>query len=291
MRASSSEPLSRCAARVVLVILLRFLLQSAVTAGVGRVLPDGEAGTQAALLAAGIVGWLVPTVMLRHGMERIPAQDGARRTDAPALPWWLAAAGGAFLVGWLADSLLCGGLALVGIRFAGDAMPQGALARGIWLLNTLAAAPLLEELFFRGTLLPALRRYGDRFALLASAVLFAAVHVTPTAWPAALLQGALFGAAYLGTGSLLVPLAMHVVHNLLALAQTADAPAWAATLFAAALSGFGIAAAVRLSQAYKMQDSQKNQEHPQETLRAFFGNVPMALAAVFLLLAAREAML
>lgn len=94
---------------------------------------------------------------------------------------------------------------------------EPSLLRGRPLLLALDAAvvvvlgPVAEELFFRGALLARWSaRWGARRALLASAALFAALHADPVgAFVFAVCMALLFRK----TGTLLVPMACHVLHN------------------------------------------------------------------------------
>ena len=81
------------------------------------------------------------------------------------------------------------------------------------LLKSALLAPLCEEAFFRGYLLGALTPYGRRAAVLATALLFALMHMGQGMLPCALL-GVLLGALTLRTGSLLAPALVHGCYNL-----------------------------------------------------------------------------
>jgi uncharacterized protein len=75
--------------------------------------------------------------------------------------------------------------------------------------------PFFEELFFRGALLEWLRhRLSDLSAILASAVLFAGMHVYPIAMPYAFIFGVFTGWIRLRTRSTLSTVFMHVLNNL-----------------------------------------------------------------------------
>ncbi len=81
---------------------------------------------------------------------------------------------------------------------------------------TLVVAPLTEELLFRGVLLPSLLRAHGRVAgLVVSALLFALVHGRPTAMVYAFAAGLVLGALRIGTGSVLLCIAMHAATNAL----------------------------------------------------------------------------
>lgn len=81
------------------------------------------------------------------------------------------------------------------------------------LLKSALLAPLCEEAFFRGYLLGALAPYGRRAAVLATALLFALMHMGQGMLPCVLL-GVLLGALTLRTGSLLAPALVHGCYNL-----------------------------------------------------------------------------
>ncbi|MCA1843875.1 MAG: CPBP family intramembrane metalloprotease, partial [Actinobacteria bacterium] len=101
------------------------------------------------------------------------------------------------------------------ILVAGSTAPASATALAIGL-NTLAA--VAEEAFFRRLVYGALRAAGPGAAVVGSAVLFAAVHVTVYgAWalPLDLAAGLLFGWQRHATGSWAVPAVTHAVANLL----------------------------------------------------------------------------
>lgn len=74
-------------------------------------------------------------------------------------------------------------------------------------------APAVEEYVFRKAVLDRTRMYGEKLALLASAVLFALSHGNLSQFVYALLVGLVFGYAYLRTGQLRYSIALHVFVN------------------------------------------------------------------------------
>lgn len=102
-----------------------------------------------------------------------------------------------------------------------------ARADSIWLLGVfaVAAAPLFEELFFRGFVLTgfAASALGARSAVVLTAAAFAAMHVQYDAYDVGqvFVMGLLLGAARTATGSLFVPLTLHALANLIGLAEAA----------------------------------------------------------------------
>jgi membrane protease YdiL (CAAX protease family) len=100
-------------------------------------------------------------------------------------------------------------------------------ATPMWMLwvALIIGAPLFEETFFRGFLFKGLESsvVGLAGAVLVTAALWALIHVQYEAYEVSIifLGGVLLGAARSRTGSLLVPLAMHAVVNLVATIEMA----------------------------------------------------------------------
>ena len=92
-------------------------------------------------------------------------------------------------------------------------------ARVVLVIAAVIVAPLVEELLFRGFIYGVIKRYTDAwFAALCSALLFAVVHFhVGSLLPLAVLA-LLLCAAYELSGSLLVPMLMHALFNLISLA-------------------------------------------------------------------------
>ncbi|MBQ4290009.1 MAG: CPBP family intramembrane metalloprotease [Clostridia bacterium] len=85
-----------------------------------------------------------------------------------------------------------------------------------YLILIVIVAPVLEEWFFRGVLLPLLRTFGDWFAILFSAILFGLMHgsVPQFLYPAA--AGVALGWCVLRSRSVWVGVCMHAANNLYA---------------------------------------------------------------------------
>jgi membrane protease YdiL (CAAX protease family) len=107
-----------------------------------------------------------------------------------------------------------------------DMTPQSMVQ---WLLTTnslplkvvlavfaVTAAPLWEETFFRGLAYPALKqRWGMAIAMTVTSLLFAVIHFHLPSLPLLLALAVGLTLAYEYTGSLLTPIAMHALFNLL----------------------------------------------------------------------------
>lgn len=89
------------------------------------------------------------------------------------------------------------------------------------LLYAAAIPALMEELAFRGIVTGGLRRWGDKFAIITGSVLFALVHGNLVQMPATFLAGIFMGYAYVRTGCLWTPIAIHFVNNAMSTALSA----------------------------------------------------------------------
>ena len=79
-------------------------------------------------------------------------------------------------------------------------------------------APIIEEIMFRGFLQPALKNsFGGRYAIAASASLFAAVHMDMFAFLQIFILGMLLGYLYEKTQTLAASVIVHILHNSLTL--------------------------------------------------------------------------
>ncbi|MCU0863103.1 MAG: CPBP family intramembrane metalloprotease [Planctomycetes bacterium] len=163
---------------------------------------------------------------------------GFARWQPPAWPWrpgWLGAvvrAYAPFLLGWAA--VLVGYLELmrglgqpVAAQTALEYLAAGDPARpGFWLVvaGVVFAAPLAEELVFRGYLQGALREVvSPRAAVLLAALAFGLAHGVHYALPTGLL-GVLFGWLVERRGSLWPAVAAHALHNAVVTAVVVVSP-------------------------------------------------------------------
>jgi membrane protease YdiL (CAAX protease family) len=90
------------------------------------------------------------------------------------------------------------------------------------ILLAVTVAPLAEEFFFRFFLYGVLKRYfGRGVGVVASALLFAAVHAHLPSFAPLFVLGICFTIAYEWSGSLLVSMTMHALFNALALTALA----------------------------------------------------------------------
>ena len=91
---------------------------------------------------------------------------------------------------------------------------QDGVALGVFFLTAAVAAPLFEEVLFRGFLLPSLTRYMSvGWAIALSALIFAAAHLSLSEVLPLTLLGAILGFVYTRSRNLLSPMVLHSAWN------------------------------------------------------------------------------
>lgn len=211
-----------------------FLVGTLVAAGLGQTggLSQGIAG----ILSGAVVFVVLITAALTWVRLRYP---GHARDLVGRSPGWadVGIGLGLGLLGFLVINLGLGSLVELLARLAGADPPavqedyqkllRNADTAPFFILMAVVLAPLAEELFFRGMLFPAFaRRMGVWAAILLSALLFAVLHVgtgaTGDVAPNAILAGLIFPLGvllawiYHRRGTLVTPIIVHAVFNLLA---------------------------------------------------------------------------
>jgi len=87
-------------------------------------------------------------------------------------------------------------------------------------LSVAVLVPVMEEFAFRGVLLSSLRKYGAGFAIIASALIFALVHLDFSNVVFAFIAGLVFGFLYVKTGNLWITIFIHALNNGIAVIGT-----------------------------------------------------------------------
>ncbi|MEA4911066.1 MAG: CPBP family intramembrane glutamic endopeptidase [Oscillospiraceae bacterium] len=207
----SDNELYGCALRICAGLLLFMLLDAGLSllamraASQGTALYAGQAAAYAAAMCAAVC-------CARTGRAgQTPALGTGGRFDFFSLfAVFCAVSFGASVCGGVVRGLLqAAGLGAA----ASPALPVGAGAWVFFLLKSVLLPALLEELLFRGAILDRLLPFGERFAVLVSAVLFALSHSAAEALPGALLFGIFFALLRLRTGSLLPGMLFHLLNN------------------------------------------------------------------------------
>lgn len=83
----------------------------------------------------------------------------------------------------------------------------------LYTISIVVIPPIVEEMMFRGMILQGLRRFGDGFAVVASAALFGLYHANLAQMVFAFLCGLALGFAVIRSNSLLPAILIHLVNN------------------------------------------------------------------------------
>lgn len=97
-------------------------------------------------------------------------------------------------------------------------VPENFGGRLIYAVSIAVVPALVEEFAIRGVIMQPLRRYGDKFAILASAIFFAVLHGNLIQAPFALIAGIGIGYAVCITNSVWTGVLIHFVNNLYSVA-------------------------------------------------------------------------
>ena len=102
-------------------------------------------------------------------------------------------------------------------RIPGNDIAETVSATPIWLvfICIVVLAPIFEELIFRKLLIDRLSVYGDKMAIIFSAVAFGLMHGNLYQFFYATLLGALFGYVYTRTRDIKYTIFMHIIVNFL----------------------------------------------------------------------------
>lgn len=129
---------------------------------------------------------------------------------------------GACFVGNVVDSYIINFFGGLGVEFysfreasAGMEMPESVFGLIVIVFRTAVVPALIEEFAFRGVVLGTLRKYGDGFAIVMSALLFGLMHGNFTQVPFAMIAGIALGFVYVVTGSLWASVTIHFLNNLI----------------------------------------------------------------------------
>ena len=149
---------------------------------------------------------------------------------------------------------------------------------------------IVEEISIRGIVLQPLRRYGDGFAIVTSALVFSLMHGNMVQIPYTFLAGLYFGYVAVATGSIWPSIVLHFLNNLYSVIVTAVD---SATDYgnAAALIGMAVVLIIGIiggigyfSSGYRPHLAKGVKSLTTgEKLKAFFVNPLMAIAAAMIL--------
>ena len=231
-----------------------------------------------------LVGYYILALPLAYRLCRcIPAPRPAGCGMRPRLfgRWFVTGAGlmwlGSLAGSWVNDLVY---------RIAGlqpvDTVTEtfNLLPPAVTLVGACVLGPVCEELLFRGLLAGRLARYGQRPAALVSALLFALYHANVSQFFYAFALGMLLAYAYFRTGTLRIPIALHMLFNFygsfLILLLPADGPL--PVLYALSWPVLTIAGVTMLVRGWKKQVWAHGSAVP--SVRTIFFNFGMTAAVV-----------
>ncbi len=176
----------------------------------------GDLMAAAALISA-VTGILAIVAVLAIGRDIRPRI--ALALDAPSarsVVVWLAITAGLIVASdaltWFIDKPIVP-------EFMADLVRNATIAPILWFA-IIIAAPIFEELFFRGFLIEGLRRgiLGDAGAIVFTSIIWASIHIQYGLYEIGtiFIFGLALGLARIGSRSLWVPIAMHMTANLVA---------------------------------------------------------------------------
>ncbi len=119
------------------------------------------------------------------------------------------------MLGSLISSYIVSFLSMIVGHEIADATSELILSTPVWIVILVAViiGPVVEELIFRRGLIPRLRIYGDRYAIIVSAVAFGIFHGNFSQLVYATGLGLLLGYIYVKTGDVKYSILMHVLLN------------------------------------------------------------------------------
>ena len=165
-------------------------------------------GILRALETLGLLAWIGSS---RYGLQAVGLRRGSIGPGLRAgLRWSMAFGLAAGCGGWIAY----GAFGIDGISLIRVPIPMVPVEAAVFLIVAGGASPMAEEIFFRGVLYSALRRWGAAAAITASTLLFAAAHTGPGFPVVQAIGGFVFALAREKSGSLAAPVTIHVLGNL-----------------------------------------------------------------------------
>lgn len=102
-----------------------------------------------------------------------------------------------------------------GLEFSENELlePNDALSGILYFIACAVVPALVEEFAFRGILMQPLRKYGDKFAIVMSSIIFALAHGNMVQIPFAFIAGLALGYFQIATGSIWTGVAIHFLNN------------------------------------------------------------------------------
>lgn len=186
--------------------------------------------------------------------------------------------------------------ALMGIEFTAavnEIKLAGIKETLLGVLSVAIVPAIIEETVIRGVLMQPLRKYGDKFAILMSALVFACMHGNMVQIPYTVVGGCLLGYLAVVTESLWPSIILHFINNLysvIAISVNDNFGETASTISVLVmLSIFAVVGIIGVVQYKKIKEEiklSKNDEllNTKEKISAFLVNPPAIIAIIVLIL-------
>ena len=170
---------------------------------------------------------LLPAVIFMAALRIKPAQILVCNSVKPCVGFavfWICAA--VCLLANIPASIIAAFLEGIGLQGSSGTLPGVTSVSGgiVSFLAMAVVPPFVEEFLFRGLLMSKFRKFGDGFAVIATAFLFGLMHHNISQMVFAFICGMALGMALVKTNNIWIPVAIHMFVNgfsvLLSLIQT-----------------------------------------------------------------------
>ncbi len=185
---------------------------------------------------------------------------------------------------------------LLGIEFTSGLEDLSMTGIGGFIIGSISMAivpAIIEEFAIRGVVLQPLRRYGDGFAIVTSALIFSIMHGNMAQIPYTVVGGIYLGYLAVATGSIWPSIIVHCVNNMYSVVIMSvdsnfgeSASGVAAMMLLGGLIVVGIIGAIKFfSMNYKtnLEKGIKTLKTTEKSL-VLFTNVPMIIAIILMLI-------
>lgn len=251
------------------------------------------------------IGYDILTSLLFIGVPFIISYYALRKRTAFALPYCrphnkrsfglliVMGIAGSFLANYvvviLAAILSAGGLEMVSPDYSS---PETVLGNILYIIYISVVPAMTEEFAFRGVIMQPLRKYGDKFAIVMSALVFGLMHGNAVQAVFAFIVGIVIGYAVVVTGSMWTGIIIHFFNNFVsALLDVASSNMSDATfnmvyiLYSILLVAAGLICAVLyFSTKDRVRIPVAGTELSERKKRKIFIGTPPLLAALFLMI-------
>lgn len=122
---------------------------------------------------------------------------------------------GVAMVSNVASDMVCSNFSSIGIEYNPDTttQSQSVFANVLYVIATAVTPAFAEEFAFRGILMGTLRKYGNSFAIITSAIMFGAMHGNIIQIPFAFILGLVFGYIDCKANSIIPSIIIHFINN------------------------------------------------------------------------------